>query len=183
MKEVTDLLNDPLKRRDGLTIAKTLDKLTDELTNDLILCGLKENDPSFNGEYIKLCVKHKGTKKIGDCLIRYFINGTMNEKIGSLKALYHVCEEPLILNESSNGFIENPKFNEHKTSYKEREKILVSEYDECDNIILKFFFQWAIPSKSGDFFKGVPKTYEDLEALIDEDDQLKEQLKEYAKWN
>ncbi|WP_299316013.1 hypothetical protein [uncultured Aquimarina sp.] len=183
MKEVTDLLNDPLKRREGLTIAKTLDNLTDELTNDLILCGLKENDPSFNGEYIKLCVKHKGTKNIGDLLIKYFVNGSMNERIGSLKALYHVSEEPLILDESSNRFIENPKCNEHKTSYKEREKILINEYDKCGNIILKFFFQWAIPSKSGDFFKGIPETYEDLEALIDEDSQLKEQLTEYTEWN
>ncbi len=183
MNEVIDLLNNPLKRQEGLFIARTLDSLTDELINDLILCGLKENDPSFNGEYIKLCVKHKGTKNIGNRLIDFFSNGSMNEKIGSLKALYHVSEEPLILDESANRFIENPKFKEHKTAYKEREKILIKEYKKCDNIILKFFFKWAIPSKSSDFFKGVPETYTDLVTLVKNDIQLKEQLTEYTEWN
>ncbi|WP_062062909.1 hypothetical protein [Aquimarina longa] len=183
MNEVIDLLNNPSKRQEGLSIARTLDSLTYELMNHLILCGLKENDPSFNGEYIKLCVKHKGAKKIGDLLIDFFVNGNINEKIGSLKALYHVSEEPLILDESTKRFIENPKFKEHKTTYKEREKILIKEYRKCDNIILKFFFKWAIPSKSGDFFKGVPETYADLETLIKDDIKLKKQLTEYAEWN
>lgn len=60
--------------------------------------------------------------------------------------------------------------------------ILKSEFAACDNIVIKFFYQWAIPSEKEGVLKGLPETDVDLMEKIKEDKELIELLNDYRNW-
>lgn len=181
--KLISLLSNQKTRYQGFEEAKKLSSMSDTLIDKLLECALKENDPSFNGEYVKLCVKNRDVFQIGLKLMLKVTRGTPLEKIGALGALYHVSDEPFIWAPEDEEFRENPRFKDHIKSYMRREEILINEFHACDNIVLKFFFRWALPSKGSSFFKGVPETDIELYSLIENEPELKQLLQDYRDWN
>ena len=180
--DIVNFLDSVDTRHEGLNTARNLIDADDEVINKLIECAIKENDPNFNGEYINVCVKHRSIYEISSILLDKVIKGSEVEKMGALKALYHVREERLIINFEDGTFYESSKYKDNKVEYKKRLDILKKEYIRCDNLVIKFFYQWAIPSEKDGLLKGQAETDIDLLKMIKGNEELVALWDKYRKW-
>jgi len=180
--DIINLLDSYDTRHEGLNAVREQDDINNEVISKLVECAIRESDPSYNGEYIKECIKHRSIHDISNLLLEKVVNGKKIEKIGALKALYHVRENRIITNFDNGTFYENPKYKNNKIEYKKRLNILKSEFVNCDNIVIKFFYQWAIPSEKGGILNGLPETDVDLIEKIKEDKELVALWNDSKKW-
>lgn len=62
--------------------------LPDALFAAMLFAALREQDPSFNGHYVKPCVRSFGHRRVNEFLLKIFEKGTDFEKEQTIKALY-----------------------------------------------------------------------------------------------
>ena len=165
-------------------VADLLDHLQEfpkDLLKPMLYAAVHEPDPSFNNEFIKPCRRVFDYVDIQKLLLDVFQNGSKDEKIGVLKALYwarptvyslQVHSGDNVTEQQGYDFFEwdeelksyNYDFNfvedkgiferEHhrqQTAYKVQLGIILSEFYKTDDIELKYQIALRLPKELDDY--------------------------------
>jgi hypothetical protein len=165
-------------------VADLLDHLREfprDLLRPMLYSAVIEPDTSFNNEFIKPCRRVFDYADIQKILLDIFQNGSKDEKIGVLKALYWARPTVYSLQVHSGGkvteqqgydvfewddelksynydfnFVEDKSIfeREHQsqqTAYKEQLKVILSEFYKTNDIELKYQIALRLPKELNDY--------------------------------
>lgn len=162
-KIIIALIKHPFTSTFALNLLEDRMSLSEEIADTLIEEAVYESDPSANGYYIKPCLRTIGAMKTSKKIMQYALNGTDEEKMGAIKLFYWVHEKTHIWNEEKgiNEVDDQAKAN-NREEYLWRKEILINEYKNSDNPVLKFFYQWALPTENDNLLYDEPETDTEL---------------------
>ncbi|WMX16572.1 hypothetical protein [Aureispira sp. CCB-E] len=153
---------------DYLEKMKAKERLSDNEIKKLIRYAIYETDLSSNGDFLKPCLVQIGVKDVSAKIYEYYKNGTIREKIGALKLWYWVREDVDYFCTKRKKLIKNKHaIKNNKTEYVNRLELLKSDFKKCNDVLLKFFFQWAIfTERDSSLFEGLPETVPELKGYL-----------------
>ncbi|MDW7691610.1 hypothetical protein R9C00_17315 [Flammeovirgaceae bacterium SG7u.111] len=172
----------PKKRMIVLMYLQKIPTYPISLLHLMFKAGISETDPSANGYFIKPYIELLGVQKVSDLLFDYYYNGNDLMKTGVLKVFYHVHWDYYDWDEKEQRIVEDIELKRVlKLEYEERKRKLLIEYQKCDNLVMKFFYQWALPNERDGILKGLPESSEDLVKFIKGDARLETFYQQYRK--
>jgi len=170
---IIELIRHPLSYDLALVWLEGETDLSEKVVDALIEEGIYESDPSLNGVYIEPCLQSLGVVQTSKKVMGYVLDGSDVEKMGALKLLYWVREDTSIGNEAEKKCEKNENaVKNNKEEYSWREQILTTEYLNCTNPVLKFYYQWALPNETESLLVNEPQTDSELYEIIKDDPDL-----------